>query len=64
MKNLVKQKLKNGQKTIGGFLQTLSPVAAILWTFLLFDTEPTVQQLIGGVGVIFGVFMVTIRRNA
>jgi len=28
MENSVKRKLKNGQKTIGGFLQTLSPVAA------------------------------------
>ena len=28
MQNIVKKKLKNGQKTIGGFLQTLSPVAA------------------------------------
>lgn len=28
MQNVVKMKLKNGQKTIGGFLQTLSPVAA------------------------------------
>jgi 2-dehydro-3-deoxyglucarate aldolase/4-hydroxy-2-oxoheptanedioate aldolase len=28
MQNIVKKKLKNGEKTIGGFLQTLSPVAA------------------------------------
>jgi len=28
MQNIVKKKLKNGQKTIGAFLQTLSPVAA------------------------------------
>jgi 2-dehydro-3-deoxyglucarate aldolase/4-hydroxy-2-oxoheptanedioate aldolase len=28
MQNVVKKKLKNGEKTIGGFLQTLSPVAA------------------------------------
>ena len=42
---------------------TLSPVAAVLWAFILFDTVPTVQQLIGGVGVILGVFIVTIKRN-
>lgn len=43
---------------------TLSPAAAILWSFLLFDTMPTAQQLIGGVGVVVGAFMVTLRRNA
>jgi len=42
---------------------TLSPVVAVLWTFLLFDTAPTAQQFIGGVGVILGVYIVTRRRN-
>jgi len=37
MKNPVKQKLKNGQKTIGGFLQTLSPVAAEIMAQAGFD---------------------------
>ncbi len=37
MKNLVKQKLKNGQKTMGGFLQTLSPVAAEIMSQSGFD---------------------------
>jgi 2-keto-3-deoxy-L-rhamnonate aldolase RhmA len=37
MKNPVKIKLKNGQKTIGGFLQTLSPVAAEIMSQSGFD---------------------------
>lgn len=37
MKNLVKEKLKNGHKTIGGFLQTLSPVAAEIMSQCGFD---------------------------
>jgi len=37
MENTVKQKLKNGQKTIGGFLQTLSPVAAEILSQCGFD---------------------------
>ena len=37
MKNPVKHKLKNGQKTIGGFLQTLSPVAAEIMAQAGFD---------------------------
>jgi len=37
MKKQVKHKLKNGQKTIGGFLQTLSPVAAEIMAQAGFD---------------------------
>lgn len=37
MKNPVKRKLKNGEKTIGGFLQTLSPVAAEIMAQAGFD---------------------------
>jgi drug/metabolite transporter (DMT)-like permease len=42
---------------------TLSPVVAVLWAFVLFDTVPTLQQCIGGIGVVAGVFMVTTRRG-
>jgi len=37
MQNPVKQKLKNGHKTVGGFLQTLSPVAAEIMSQSGFD---------------------------
>lgn len=37
MKNPVKRKLKDGRKTIGGFLQTLSPVAAEIMSASDFD---------------------------
>jgi 2-dehydro-3-deoxyglucarate aldolase/4-hydroxy-2-oxoheptanedioate aldolase len=37
MENPVKRKLKNGQKTIGGFLQTVSPVAAEIMSRSGFD---------------------------
>lgn len=37
MMNLVKQKLQQGQKTVGGFLQTLSPVAAEIMSQSGFD---------------------------
>jgi drug/metabolite transporter (DMT)-like permease len=56
--------LRRMTMSIHSIVLTLSPVAAISWAFLLFDTMPTVQQLIGGVGVILGVLMVTIRRSA
>jgi drug/metabolite transporter (DMT)-like permease len=55
--------LRRMQMSIHTIVLTLSPVAAVLWAFILFDTVPTAQQLIGGIGVILGVFMVTLRRN-
>ena len=55
--------LRRMQMSILTIVLTLSPVAAVWWAFILFDTVPTAQQLIGGVGVLLGVFMVTIRRN-
>jgi drug/metabolite transporter (DMT)-like permease len=42
---------------------TLSPVAAIGWSLLLFTTWPTPQQLLGGVAVLLGVGVVTIARS-
>jgi drug/metabolite transporter (DMT)-like permease len=56
--------LRRMPMSILSIVLTLSPVAAIFWAFLLFDTIPSMQQLIGGAGVIVGVFMVTIRRDA
>ena len=56
--------LRRMTMSIHSIVLTLSPVAAILLAFLLFGTMPTTQQLIGGAGVIVGVFMVTIRRGA
>lgn len=38
---------------------TLSPVVTIGWTLLLFGIRPTPQQLLGGAGVIAGVWLVT-----
>ena len=55
--------LRRMTMSIHSIVLTLSPVAAMLWALLLFDTMPAVQQLVGGVGVIFGVFMVTIRGS-
>ena len=43
---------------------TLSPVATIGWSLLLFTTWPTPRQLLGGVAVLLGVCIVTIARSA
>lgn len=44
--------LRRMTMSIHSIVLTLSPVAAISWAFLLFDTMPTIQQFVGGVGVI------------
>jgi drug/metabolite transporter (DMT)-like permease len=42
---------------------TLSPVATILWSLILFDTLPGFQQWIGGAAVLIGVMIVTWPRR-
>jgi O-acetylserine/cysteine efflux transporter len=53
--------LRRLKLSVHAIVLTLSPGAAILWAYLLFDASPTVQQLLGGVGVILGVLLVTVR---
>lgn len=43
---------------------TLSPVATIVWSVLLFAAWPTPRQLLGGAAVLLGVAIVTIARSA
>ena len=55
--------LRRLKMSIHAVVLTLSPVAAILWAIFLFDTIPNPQQLLGGAGVILGVFMVMIVKS-
>ena len=55
--------LRQLKMSIHTIVLTLSPVAAVLWSLLLFDTMPTPQQLLGGTAVILGVLIVTINRG-
>jgi len=50
--------------SIHSVVLTLSPVATVLWSLLLFDTLPTPRQLLGGVGVLLGTLIVVTQRNA
>lgn len=45
-------------------LLTLSPLLTVLWSLLLFDVVPTYLQLIGGIGVIVGVVVVSLNNRA
>lgn len=42
---------------------TVSPVIAVLWSLLFFDTFPSPQQLLGGVLVLLGVLLATWRAR-
>ncbi len=52
--------LRRMQMSAHSIVLTLSPVAAVLWTYFLFGAAPTDQQIWGGCGVIIGVFIVTL----
>jgi len=55
--------LRRLNMSVHSIVLAFSPAAAVLWSLLLFDTMPTVQQLVGGAAVILGVLMVTLPRN-
>jgi drug/metabolite transporter (DMT)-like permease len=42
---------------------TLSPVVTILWSLVLFDSRPSLQELAGGVAILAGVLVVSARRG-
>ncbi len=41
---------------------TLSPVAAAIWAFVIFGSEPGVQQVLGGLAILIGVAIVSLGR--
>ena len=55
--------LRRLKVSIHAIILALSPVAAILWSLLLFDTFPNHQQFLGGIAVIAGVLLVLLNRN-
>ena len=54
--------LRRMDMSVHAIILTLSPVAAVLWSLLLFSTFPTWGQLIGGLAVILGVLVVTLNQ--
>jgi drug/metabolite transporter (DMT)-like permease len=55
--------LRRLRMSIHSIVLTLSPVATVLWSVLLFDTLPSLQEFLGGAAVILGVLIVTIRQQ-
>ncbi|MCL4263394.1 MAG: DMT family transporter [Anaerolineae bacterium] len=55
--------LRRLQMSYHAIILTLSPVVAVMWSFALFGTIPTVQGVVGGTAVIIGVIIVTLGRR-
>lgn len=51
--------LQRMQMSVHTIVLTASPVVAVVWSLLFFDVHPTPQQIIGGLGVLVGVLIVT-----
>jgi drug/metabolite transporter (DMT)-like permease len=50
--------------TIHSLVLTFSPVVAGLWSLALFGVQPSAQALLGGLAVIIGIAVVTLRRES
>ncbi len=55
--------LRKLKLTMHAIVMTVSPVVAIGWSLFLFGTTPNLQQFIGGLAVLAGVFLVTIKAR-
>lgn len=51
--------LRRLNMSVFSIMLTAGPVVTVIWSLLLFNTFPTPQQLIGGIGVLGGVALVT-----
>jgi len=51
--------LRHLNLSIHALVLTLSPVLTVFWSFLIFGSQPTLQQGFGGMGVIGGIMLVT-----
>lgn len=54
--------LRRMDMSVHAIILTLSPVATVLWSLLLFSTFPTWGQMIGGAAVLLGVLIVTLNQ--
>jgi drug/metabolite transporter (DMT)-like permease len=50
--------LQRLKMSVHAIVLTVSPLAAVLWALLLFDSLPTLRQLMGGIAVVAGTLIV------
>jgi drug/metabolite transporter (DMT)-like permease len=63
-RTLYYQALRQLNMSLHALVLTISPILAIGWSVLLFGTHPSLQQAIGGVGVLLGVLLVTLNNKS
>lgn len=56
--------LRRLNMSVHTLILTLSPAITVLWSFWLFRTLPTLQQLSGGVAILLGVLLVLAQQRA
>lgn len=42
---------------------TMSPIAAMIWSFLIFHNKPGLAQIFGGMAIMIGIFIVTYKHS-
>jgi drug/metabolite transporter (DMT)-like permease len=55
--------LRRSSLSMFNIVLTMSPVITVLWSLLLFDTMPSLQQILGGGAVLLGVLIVNWRAS-
>ena len=55
--------LRRMKMSVHSIVLTLSPVVAVLWSLYLFNTAPGVRQLVGGIAVLVGALIVTLKKT-
>jgi drug/metabolite transporter (DMT)-like permease len=55
--------LRRVKVSVHSLILTASPVVAIIWSYILFQSVPTARELLGGVAVLAGVMLVTTARK-
>ena len=56
--------LRQLEMSYHSLILTLSPVIAVFWSFILFETIPSMQGVLGGTAVIIGILIVTQSKRS
>lgn len=63
-RTLYYQSLRQLTLSMHTIVLTLSPVVAVIWSLFLFDVRLTLSQVIGGIGILAGVALVTLTQKS
>ena len=55
--------LRQLRMSFHALILTLSPVIAVIWSYLLFGTVPMLQGVVGGTAVLLGIIIITLSKR-